>query len=187
MQSRGRLVVIRGCMFAGKTARLIERLRAARAAGQRVLGCKHRLDARYDPAHLRTHDGEWFEAVAVGQAGEILTRAAHVQVLGIDEGQFFGRPLIPVCQELVAVGCTLIVAGIDRDAWGQPFPPLPELAALADEVELMDAPCTVCGRPARFSQRVAPVIDGQMVGGPAEYQPRCPAHFTPLPGPAPVY
>jgi thymidine kinase len=185
--SPGRLVLICGGMFAGKTARLIERLAAAQAAGRRVVACKHELDRRYDPTLLTTHDGRQFPAVAIASAAHVLREAAHAEVLGIDEAQFFGRTLVRVCWEFRAVGCTVLVAGIDHDAWGQPFPPLPQLAKLADEVERLEAPCTVCGRPAPFSQRMVPVVAGQMVGGPGEYEPRCAAHFQPLPPPAPVY
>ncbi len=174
-------------MFSGKTARLIEHLQAARAAGRRVVACKHRLDTRYDPAHLATHDGRSFDAVAVADAGDILSAATGAEVVGIDEAQFFGGALVPVCQTLTGVGVTVIVAGIDHDAWGRPFPPLPELCRRADVVEPLHAPCTVCGRPATYSQRVVPVKDDEMVGGPGEYEPRCPAHFTPLPPPAPHY
>ncbi len=174
-------------MFSGKTARLIEHLQAARAAGRRVVACKHRLDARYDPAHLATHDGRSFEAVAVANAGDILPAATDAAVVGIDEAQFFGGALVPVCQALTGAGGAVIVAGIDHDAWGRPFPPLPELCRRADAVERLAAPCTVCGRPAVYSQRIVPVRDDEMVGGPGEYEPRCPAHFTPLPPPAPHY
>jgi len=174
-------------MFAGKTARLIQRLRESRADGRRVVACKHRLDDRYDPNQLRTHDGWAFEAVAVCAAGEILAVAEAAEVVGVDEAQFFGLALVPVCSELTRAGRVVIVAGIDHDAWGQPFPPLPQLKQLADEVESRSAPCTVCGRPARFSQRMVPVVDGRMVGGPGQYEPRCLAHFRPLPGRPPVY
>lgn len=174
-------------MFSGKTARLIEHLRAARAAGRCVVACKHRLDTRYDPAHLATHDGRTFAAVAVANAGGILPAATDAQVVGIDEAQFFGGALVPVCRTLTSVGVAVIVAGIDHDAWGRPFPPLPDLCRQADAVELLHAPCAVCGRPAAYSQRVVPVTDDEMVGGPGEYEPRCRAHFTPLPPPAPHY
>lgn len=185
--SRGRLVVICGCMFSGKTARLIEHLQAARTAGQRVVACKHQLDARYNATQLATHDDRSFPAVATATVAEILARAANADVVGIDEVQFFGRALVAVCQTLVSAGKTVVVAGIDYDTWSQPFPPLPELKALADEVEERYAACTVCGQPATYHQRMVPVVDGNLVGGPAEFEPRCPAHFTPLPPPAPVY
>ena len=184
---RGRIVVISGCMFAGKTARLIAHLHVAHDAGRRVFACKHCLDTRYDTAELRTHDGRRFPAHPVASAGEIAISAGDAEVVGIDEAQFFGRALLEVCRALAAEGRDVVVAGIDHDAWGQPFPPLPQLKELADAVEPQYAPCTVCGRPAEYSQRVTPVRAGDMVGGPADYKPRCEQCFQPLPGPAPVY
>lgn len=174
-------------MFAGKTARLIARLAAAEAAGRRVVAFKHRLDTRYDARRLMTHDARSFPAVAAGGAGDVLENAGPAECVGIDEAQFFGRPLVGVCRGLVEEGRCVIVAGIDHDAWGQDFPPLPELKAVAHEVELLHVPCTVCGQPARYSQRMVPVVAGQMVGGPGEYEPRCRTHFAPLSPPAPVY
>ncbi len=187
MKWDGQVVVICGCMFAGKTARLIERLDAARRAGRRVVACKHRLDARYDCDRLVTHDGRDFPALAVADAAEILTHVSDAETVGIDEAQFFGRRLADFCVAMAQSGKHVVVAGIDHDTWGQPFPPLPQLKAVADLVEQRYAPCGVCGRPAEFHQRMVPVIDGQLVGGPHEYQPRCAEHFTPLPPPAPTY
>ena len=181
------MIVICGCMFSGKTGRLIELLEAERERGRRVVACKHQLDARYDATRLATHDGRSLTAVAAADATQVLVRAAGADVVGIDEAQFFGRPLVAVCQTLARAGKTVIVAGIDHDTWGQPFPPLPELKALADEVEQRYAPCADCGAPAEFHQRMVPVIGGNLVGGPNEFAPRCAAHFTPLPPPAPVY
>ncbi|MFQ5805842.1 MAG: thymidine kinase [Phycisphaerae bacterium] len=181
----GGIEVICGCMFAGKTARLIERLRAARAAGQRTLAFKHALDSRYAPTELATHDGRYFPAQTVAELGLLETCAAAAEVIGIDEGQFFGRGLVAVCERLCERRRRVIIAGIDHNAWGRPFPPFPQLKEIADSVELMHAPCGVCGEPARYSQRVVPVVGGQMVGGPGEYEPRCPNCFVPLPGPCP--
>ena len=186
-QQSGRLIVICGCMFSGKTARLIDRLSAARRAERRVVACKHQLDNRYDPLRLITHDWRSFNATPVSSASEILACSTGFEVIGIDEAQFFGRDLTLVCQMLAAGRRTVIVAGIDHDAWGQPFPPLPELKAAADEVELLHVPCTICGQPARLSQRMVPVTDETMVGGLGEYEPRCQTCFEPLPTPAPEY
>lgn len=174
-------------MFAGKTTRLIARLRAAADAGLRVVACKHRVDTRYHARRLETHDGHSHEAVAVAEADAILAHVQDADLVGIDEAHFFGRALIPVVAALRTERRSVVLAGIDHDAWGQPIPPLPELAADADEVELLCAPCHVCGARARFSQRMVPVTAGTMVGGPGEYEPRCALHFTPLPKPAPVY
>lgn len=174
-------------MFSGKTAALIERLATARAAGQRVVAIKHRLDTRYDPQQLATHDGRFFPARSCADAAALAASAADADVIGVDEAQFFGRPLAAVCRAWAARGRRIIVAGIDHDAWGQPFPPLPEIATFAAESTILHARCGACGGPARYSQRMVPVVAGQMVGGPAEYEPRCAACFRPLPPPAPVY
>ena len=168
-------------MFSGKTARLIERLCAARENGERVVAFKHVLDTRYEPQALATHDRLRFPAIPTADTATIEQRSVGAEVVGIDEGQFFGPELVTVCQSLRELGKHVIVAGIDHNAWGRDFEPLPQLKAVADHVEIMEIPCTACGRPARYSQRMVPVVDGQMVGGPDEYQPRCRACFVPLP------
>jgi len=183
----GRIAIISGCIFAGKTARLIQHLTIAAAKGRRVVAFKHELDDRYDPRRLVTHDGRAFPADAVRSADLVLRRSAAADVVGIDEAQFFGRDLIAVCRELEAAGRDVFVAGLDHDAWGQPFPPLPELRELATHVEVLHTRCAVCGAVARFSQRIAPIIGDDMVGGPGEYEPRCEDCFEPLATPAPVY
>jgi thymidine kinase len=183
----GRLEVISGCMFAGKTAALIDRLSAARASGRRVIAFKHVIDDRYDATHLVTHDGRRFDAMPAPDAAAVLERAAEADVVAVDEGHFFGRPLVAACEALLARGARVIVVGLTNDAWGRPFPPFPELAALATEVIELRAPCRVCGRPAPYSQRMVPVTDEFMVGGLDEYEPRCREHFESLPPPAPPY
>ncbi len=178
----GRLELIVGCMFAGKTRLLIERLGADRAAGRRVLACKHQLDCRYAEIQLASHDGLRFEARAVANAEELLALASQCDTLGIDEVQFFGDPILSVCERLLSRGGHVIAAGIDHNAWGQPFDPMPALKDHADAVHVLTTPCTQCGAPARYSQRVSEIVDGNMVGGPSDYAPRCAACFTPLPG-----
>ncbi len=183
----GRLVVICGCMFAGKTGRLIACLEAAATAGRRVVACKHALDDRYDPRDLVTHDRRRLRATPVRDAAEIRQQVADADVVGIDEAHFFGRRLVAAVAALRGAGRLVYVVGLEFDAWGRPFPPLPELQAIADEVERLRAPCSVCGAPAPYSQRMVPVTDEHMVGGPAEYEPRCERHFEPLTVPAPAY
>jgi thymidine kinase len=183
----GRLVVIAGCMFAGKTTRLIERVAAAEAAGRRVLAIKHKLDDRYDAVQLHTHDGRHFAGHAVPDAEAVLPLAEDADVLGIDEMHFFWHPLVAVCLQLRAAGKEVITAGIDHDAWGQAFPAVAALKDAADEVELLTTACTVCGAPARYSQRLQPVTDLTMVGGPDDYAPRCKRCFQPLQTTPPAY
>ncbi len=183
----GRIDVICGCMFSGKTTALIARLSDLRRRGMRVLAAKHTLDRRYDAWQLASHDGRHLPCRAVRTADELSAAAEGCDVVGCDEAQFFGLRLVEVCAALRARGAHVVAVGIDHDAWGRPFPPLPQLQAIADTVSVLTTPCRVCGAAARFSQRLTPVEDVAMVGGDGEYEPRCRAHFTPLPDPAPDY
>lgn len=175
----GRLEVIAGCMFAGKTTELIRRLDAARQAGLRVMAFKHRLDARYHAVELATHDGGTFPAIAVGGILDLPGPAAPCNVIGIDEGQFFGDGLADACRAWTGAGVRVIVSGIDYNIRGRPFSPFPLLKAMAAEVLILHTPCDCCGGPGRYSQRVAPIVNGNMVGGRAEYSPRCERCFEP--------
>lgn len=184
-QVKGRLEVIAGSMFSGKTERLIARLRAARRDGRRVGAFKHRIDDRYDADHLVTHTQDRFPAVRVDQAAQIVARSAELETIGIDEGHFFGRPLIAAVQQLAKAGRRVIVVGLEHDAWGRPFVPMPRLMELADDVLHLYAPCRVCGGQARYSQRMVPVDSNAMVGGVDMYEPRCQRCFEPLKSPPP--
>lgn len=183
----GTLVVIAGCMFSGKTTRLIDRLSVAFETDQSIVAFKHEVDRRYHPTELATHDRRQHAAMPVPDAERILSQVGKAAVVGIDEAHFFGRPLVAACERLVADGREVIVAGLDHDAWGQAFPAMATLKEQADEIEELSVPCTVCHRPAQFSQRVVPLVDDDLVGGPGEYEPRCAEHFAPLRTPAPVY
>lgn len=186
-------------MFSGKTGRLIAALRAARDAGRCVLAVKHVEDRRYAADLLATHDGRSFPARTARSAAELealslattdsiaprerstpFSAGSPRPLIAVDEAQFFDDALVEVCRRLAARGVEVVVAGIDHDAWGRPFPPLPRLKELADEVCVLTAACTVCGSAARFSQRVTPVVEGRMVGGAGDYEPRCGTCFVPL-------
>lgn len=179
----GRLEVVHGSMFAGKTEYLIARLRLEQARGRRVRAFKHAIDHRYAPDQLVTHTGDHFEAIRVPEAGAILEQTDGVDVVAIDEGQFFKLPLVPVVQTLRGQGLDVLVAGITHDSWGRPFEPIPQLSAMADTVVLRQASCRVCGRPSPYTQRMTPVDTEFMVGGVGDYEPRCAAHFVTMPGP----
>jgi thymidine kinase len=179
----GRIEVVHGSMFAGKTEHMIARLRQERSHGKTVRAFKHAIDERYDPDHLVTHRGDLFDAARVSSAAQIPPLCEGADVVAIDEGHFFGMDLVQVARRLADRGATVLVAGITNDAWGRPFEPIPQLVELADEEILLRAPCRVCGEPAPFTQRMVAVDSVHMVGGLDEYEPRCAEHFTPLPGP----
>ena len=176
----GRLEVIHGSMFGGKTELMIGRLREEQARGRAVKAFKHVIDDRYDPDHLVTHQDDRYPAVRVADAESILAHCDRLEVVAIDEGHFFKHELVSVVRALLARGVTVIVAGITHDTWGRCFDPIPQLAELADVVVLRQAPCRVCGEPAPFNQRMTPISGPHMVGGLADYEPRCARHFTPL-------
>lgn len=175
----GCIVVLCGCMFAGKTSALIAALRDAAASGLRTVAIKHSLDARYARTDLATHDGRSFPAFVAARAVDILPLAEDADVIAIDEAQFFGEALVAAAERLRQSGKRVIIAGIDFDIWGRPFAPLPQLRRIADAVREFHIPCTRCGAPATLNQRVTPIVDGQLVGGPSDYEPRCPACFVP--------
>ncbi|MCK6484359.1 MAG: thymidine kinase [Phycisphaerae bacterium] len=183
----GRLEVIAGCMFSGKTGLLIARLRAARSQGRNCLAFKHSIDDRYDADHLITHTLDRFDAIRVPDAAALLERSARADVVGVDEGHFFGRRLIDAMRRMTGRGQRVIIAGIDHDAWGRPFTPMPELIEMADDVQHLFTACRVCGGQARFSQRMVPVDSNVMVGGADLYQPRCARCFEPLEAPPPEF
>ena len=116
-----------------------------------------------------------------------MERSVGADVVGLDEAQCFGRGLVEACEVMRGRGQDVILAGIDHDAWGQEFVPLPQLKQMAYDVDVLHIPCTACGAPAQYSQRMTPVTNPDMVGGPAEYEPRCAQCFEPLTTPAPEY
>ena len=176
----GRLEVICGCMFSGKTEQLIGRLLAARHDGRLVQAFKHTIDERYSRRNLASHSGQHFPAEPVTAAAEVLQQVGRANVVAIDDAQFFDESLIVVCRHLRDRGCRVITAGLDRDCWSKPFGPIPELADTADEVIHTQAVCAACGQPATYTHRHAPIErGGSMVGGPEAYEPRCTQCFKP--------
>ncbi|MGB0714449.1 MAG: thymidine kinase [Phycisphaerae bacterium] len=183
---KGHLTVVHGSMFAGKTEHTIALLRRESDAGKRVIAIKHSIDDRYDADHLVTHRGDKFEALRARNADEIEALVDGADLVAIDEGHFFKELLIPIVDRLRSRGIHVLVAGITHDAWGRPFEPMPELAAIADDDVCLQAPCRVCGQPSPYTQRMVPVDSVHMVGGLDDYEPRCKEHFTPHPSPPEV-
>ena len=181
-----RLEVVCGCMFSGKSEELIRRLARADIARQRVVAVKPAIDVRYEPTAIASHGGRRWPCVAVSASEEIRRVAAQHQpdVLGIEEAQFLDAGVVAVARDLVEEGVRVIVAGLDLDALGRPFGPMPGLVCEAEHVTKLHAVCVVCGADASRSQLLVdgePVAwrDGPLinVGGAEAYEARCRACF----------
>lgn len=178
--TQGRIEVICGSMFSGKTEELIRRLRRAQIARQKVQVFKPIIDDRYHAAKVMSHNGAGVEAEPVDGAQQIVSRLAEeTTVVAIDEVQFFDAAVIDVCESLVRQGKRVICAGLDMDFRGVPFGPMPDLLARAEQVSKLHAICVVCGEEASRTQRL---IDGQpaayddpvvLVGADEVYEARC--------------
>lgn len=170
----GSVEVITGSMFSGKTEELIRRLKRALYARQEVQAFKPRIDDRYDPTRIVSHGAISVDAVAVATSASLMSRVREdIDVVAVDEAQFFDVGIVEACDELANRGVRVIVAGLDQDYMGRPFPPMPELMAIAEEVTKVRAVCTVCGGPACRSQRLVPQKTTVLVGGAASYEARC--------------
>ncbi len=176
----GSLEVICGSMFSGKSEELIRRLRLARIAHQRVQVFKPAIDTRYADEELVSHSDFRITARAVATSGEILSQVHDLTVvIGIDEVQFFDAGIIEVCNKLANQGKRVIVAGLDQDYRGRPFPPMPELMAVGEYVTKLLAVCAVCGDPANRSQRIKGGDAVVELGASDRYEARCRRHFEP--------
>lgn len=178
----GRLEIICGPMFAGKSTELIRRLREARHAQLDVAVFKPETDTRSGAASIRTHPGDRLDALPLKSASrliEAIPSADRGLVVGVDEAHFFGSELIAPVRELLRRGNRVILAGVERDHRGQPFEPFPTLLCEADEVVKMAAVCGVCGGPAVHSQRLVRSDAAIVVGGAESYQARCRRCFEP--------
>ncbi|MGC8596029.1 MAG: thymidine kinase [Candidatus Kryptoniota bacterium] len=178
-RNTGWIEVICGCMFSGKTEELIRRLRRAEIARQRVAIFKPAIDNRYSDDHIVSHSDAKLKSVVVSSATEIPELASEAQVVGIDEGQFFGMELVDVCEKLASEGKRVIVAGLDQDYRGKPFEPIPQLLAVAEYITKTLAICMVCGNPADRTQRKTGSGERFLVGAKDIYEARCRRCFVP--------
>lgn len=179
----GRVEVICGSMFSGKTEELIRRVRRATIARQKVQVFKPEIDTRYITERVTSHNGMAFEAIPVADAADLLSRVNDdTTVVGIDETQFFDPGIIQVIETIAARGIRVIVAGLDMDFRGEPFGPMPTLLCQADDIQKLHAICMVCGEDASRTQRLVngapadyddPII---MVGASEAYEARCRKH-----------
>lgn len=172
-QRSGWIEVITGAMFSGKTEELIRRLKRAKIANQRVEIFKPALDTRYDEAKVVSHDANFILSTPVEHSSELLEKTEGVNVVGIDEAQFFDMALPDVCQSLALRGIRIIVAGLDMDFRGKPFGPVPNLLAVAEYITKVHAICAHCGNLATHSYRLSSEEGTVMLGEKDRYEPRC--------------
>jgi thymidine kinase len=179
----GRIEIITGPMFSGKSEELIRRLKRARIARQRVACFKPDIDLRYHRTSIASHSSQTHDASTVATVEEL--RAAlfpqldEIEVVGIDEVQFFSEAIIPLALELVHLGKRVVFAGLDTTFANEPFGPVPDLMAIADEVTKLSAVCMVCGAPAIHTQRLGQSQELVVVGAAGLYEARCRTHFRP--------
>lgn len=184
----GWIECITGSMFSGKSEELIRRLRRGVYAKQKVIVLKPTIDDRYHKEKIVSHNGNAIEAINITEAKEIEQHdLSDVDIIGIDEIQFFDRTVVDIAQDLAKKGYRVITAGLDMDFKGEPFDPVPEMLAVSEHITKLQAVCAVCGASSSRTQRL---IDGRpakyddpiiMVGANESYEPRCRAHHVILP------
>lgn len=173
MMRRGRIEVICGSMFSGKTEELIRRMKRAQFAHQRVEIFKPAIDVRYSEEDVVSHEGTAIPSTPVDSSASILLMGSDTDVVGIDEAQFFDAGIVDVCNQLANRGIRVIIAGLDLDFRGQPFGPMPALCAIADDVLKVHAICVRCGALAYVSHRIVAGEKQVLLGEKMEYEPLC--------------
>jgi thymidine kinase len=183
-QMPGVLEMITGPMFSGKSEELIRRLKRARIARQRVLCFKPDIDLRYNQTAIASHSSQTHEATPVASLEDLrealYPQLDQVDVIGVDEVQFFSAAILPLAVQLIALGKRVIMAGLDTTFAGEPFGPVPNLMAIADTVSKLSAVCMVCGAAAIHTQRLSHSRELVVVGAAGLYEARCRAHFHPF-------
>ncbi len=172
-QKKGWIEVICGSMFSGKTEELIRRMKRAKFAKQNVEIFKPEVDTRYDDEKVVSHDANEIHSTPVPSSSNIPILANGVDVVGIDEAQFFDDGLIAVCNQLASSGIRVIVAGLDMDFKGVPFGPMPGIMACAEYVTKVHAICMKCGELANHSHRIIEKNELVLLGEVDEYEPLC--------------
>jgi len=172
-QKRGSIRSYCGSMFSGKTEELIRRLKRAKFARQSVEFSSQKIDTRFSEDEVVSHDRTSIRSTPVDSSGSILLMSGDVDVIGIDEAQFFDEGLVDVCTQLANQGVRVIVAGLDMDFRGVPFGPMPALCAVAEDVYKVHAICVRCGALAYVSHRLVDSDKRVLLGEMTEYEPIC--------------
>jgi len=175
---RGSIEIITGSMFSGKTEELIRRLRRAQFAGLKVEIFKPSLDKRYSETRVVSHDEKSIISTPVDNPSAILLLAGDVDVVGIDEAQFFDNSIVDVCNRLADDGIRILVAGLDMDFMGKPFGPMPGLLSIAEYVTKVHAICMRCGNLATYSYRKSNEGQQVLLGEKDLYEPLCRSCFN---------
>lgn len=170
---KGWIEVICGSMFSGKTEELIRRLKRAQYANLKVEIFKPAVDIRYDEEKIVSHDANSIKSTPINSSSNLLLISANVDIVGVDEAQFFDSELPNVCERLANQGLRIIVAGLDMDFMGKPFGPMPQLLAIADYITKVHAICMHCGDLANHSFRTVPDNALIMLGEKESYIPLC--------------
>jgi len=170
---RGSIEVITGSMFSGKTEELIRRLRRAQYAGLKVEIFKPSLDNRYSETRVVSHDEKSIVSTPVDNSSSILLLSGEVDVVAIDEAQFFDNSIVDVCNSLADSGVRVIIAGLDMDFMGKPFGPMPALISIAEYVTKVHAICMRCGNLAQYSFRKSEDSQVVLLGEKNLYEPLC--------------
>lgn len=169
----GCIEVVCGSMFSGKTEELIRRLRRAQFANQVIAIFKPAVDNRYSDVEVVSHDFHKISSTPIQDPKKMLEVGPDVEVVGVDEAQFFDESLVEVCQQLANRGIRVIVAGLDTDYLGLPFGPMPRLMAVAEDVQKVHAICVKCGNLANHSHRLSKSKDLVLLGEKDVYEPLC--------------
>ncbi|HZK12146.1 MAG TPA: thymidine kinase [Atribacterota bacterium] len=179
-KNTGWIEVICGSMFSGKSEELIRRVRRVQIAKKKVQVFKPTIDDRYDVQHIYSHNGTKVEAINVVEPKEIMEKVEpDTEVIAIDEAQFYDHDIVSICQKFADQGRRVIIAGLDQDFRGEPFGPIPQLLAIAEYVDKLQAICMICGNTASRTQRL---VNGQpakysdptiLIGAKESYEARC--------------
>ena len=169
----GWIEVICGSMFSGKTEELIRRIRRAEIAKMNTIIFKPKIDDRYSSSHVVSHNQSKLASKLVKHSKEILDESSNMDVIGIDEAQFFDNGIVKVCKSLADNNKRVVVAGLDTDYLGKPFGPVPALMCEADYLDKLTAICMQCGNPASYSQRLTQDSEQVVIGEKDIYEARC--------------
>ena len=169
----GSIEVICGSMFSGKTEELIRRMKRAQFAKQKVEIYKPCIDVRYSEDKVVSHDSHSIPSTPIDSPAKMLELSSDVEVIGVDEAQFFDNSIVEVVQTLANKGIRVIIAGLDTDFLGKPFGPMPALMAVAEDIQKVHAICVRCGSPANHSHRLSKSEELVLLGEKDEYEPLC--------------